>query len=200
MLQNMLVGPYIGIPNTRNLYQRVLTNLVAVLRAMNSLNNMLVSTVLYHLIYHIMGALFKSIRTPVWYLLVALSLAWSTSTKQYVDTTFPLGVGMSAGIAYLVSRYKSYQLCAANKRSYIFGCWGSKQIFLFGFTLRYPNTWNACSRCSLQGKSRYVEISAVSRKISIRPRSNSHLSTPTISWYCVTPSDLSLVEVSVSSR
>ena len=102
--QNMLVGPSIGMPKTRNLYRRSSTNSVAVLRAMNSLENVLVSKVFCFLLYHSMGVLLKNSRTPVWDLLVALFLACSESTKECVDTTFTLGVEASASMASLASR------------------------------------------------------------------------------------------------
>ena len=47
-----------------------------------SIKKMLVLTVFCRLLYHIIGALFKNIRTPVWDLLVALSPEWAASTKN----------------------------------------------------------------------------------------------------------------------
>ena len=87
--QNILVGPSVEIPNIRNLYQSASTNSVDVLKAMNSLDNVLVSEVFCCLLHHCMSALLTNNRTLVWDLLVVLLPTWSTSTKQCVDTTFP---------------------------------------------------------------------------------------------------------------
>ena len=89
---------------------------------MKPIDNVIVSEVFYRLIYHSMGALFKNIRTTVWDILVALSPAWSASTKQCGETTLPFGFGASSGMASLAFRYKSYQSCAAKERLLIFGC------------------------------------------------------------------------------
>ena len=88
--QNMLYGLYIGIPNIHNLYRRDLNNYVTILRAMNSLKNVLVSTVFCCLLYHSMGYLFTDIMNLVWNLLVALLLALSVSTKNVWRTHLAL--------------------------------------------------------------------------------------------------------------
>ena len=100
----MLDAPSIGMQKIRNLYQRALTNSVSVLREMNSIKNVLVSTVFYCLLYHSMGALFTNIRTPVCDIMVDLLPALSVFTKKCVETKFLLGVGLPTGMASFASR------------------------------------------------------------------------------------------------
>ena len=63
--QNTSIGPSIRMPNMRSLYLKASTCPTAILIAMNSLPNVLASTVVCRLLYHTMGALLTNSKTPV---------------------------------------------------------------------------------------------------------------------------------------
>ena len=84
--QNAFIGPSMGIPNMHNLLHTASMCSTAILMAINSLPNVLVSMVFCRLLYQTIGAQFKNMRIPVCDLRVTVFDAWSTSTKQWLDT------------------------------------------------------------------------------------------------------------------
>ena len=78
--QNAFIGPSMGIPNMHNLLHTASMCSTAILMAINSLPNVLVSTVFCRLLYQTIGAQFKNMRIPVCDLRVTVFDAWSTSS------------------------------------------------------------------------------------------------------------------------
>ena len=89
LLQKTFVGPSKGTPNILSLYRNDSICSTAVFMAMNSLPNVLVSTMICLLLYQMIGARFKNMSIPVCDLCVTLSPVWSESTKQCADTNLP---------------------------------------------------------------------------------------------------------------
>ena len=91
------------MPNILSLYLIESFMSTACLIATNLLPKVDDSTVFCPLLYHIMGALFTKIITPVLDLLVNLFQAWSESPHIAMVTARPLGFGRFDGIASLTS-------------------------------------------------------------------------------------------------
>ena len=87
--QKTFVGPSKGTPNILILYRSDFICSTTVFIAMNSLPNMLLSTMFCLLLYQMMCARLKNMSIPVCDLRVTLSPFWSESTKQCVDTNLP---------------------------------------------------------------------------------------------------------------
>lgn len=84
--QKIFAGPAIGIPNIRSLYLNDTTCSQTVYNAINSLANVLHSTLFCLLLYHQIGTMFRKMRILVFDLLVIILPAWSASAKQLVCT------------------------------------------------------------------------------------------------------------------
>ena len=92
---NMPVGPSSGTPNMRRFYHNTITNLTAILIAVNLDPEVNVSTEFCFLLSHITGAWLQNINMPVCDHLINFS---------DVDIGLPLGCGISSGIASFTSR------------------------------------------------------------------------------------------------
>ena len=93
--------PVMGMPNTLSLYLIESFMSTACLIQTKLLPQVDDSTVFCPLLYHIMGALFTKIITPVLDLLVNLFPAWLESTHTIMVTAQPLDFGQFGGIASL---------------------------------------------------------------------------------------------------
>ena len=74
-----------GNPNILSFYHNTAIRSTEFFIAVNSDQNVDVSTPFCLLICHIIGALFQNKSNPIIYLLVVLYPAWSLSTKQWVE-------------------------------------------------------------------------------------------------------------------
>ena len=100
---NISVSPLIGIPNMRNLNLNAVIYSTYVFMTINSLENVLDSTVFCFLLNYMMGALLTKRIYSVIDLLVLLSTACDVSTKALVLTNLPLGFGILLGVSSTAS-------------------------------------------------------------------------------------------------
>ena len=143
-----------GIPNIHSLYRRASTNLTTFFNAVNSLPNVLVSTVFFRLLNAMIRYLLTKTSTPVCDLRVTLLPVWLASTKQCVDTELPRGLGIFVGIASFKPLYKSCHSNLWNQLMSIFGWPGSNPSLRFELSLRYPKIWKSCYKCPIHGEAR----------------------------------------------
>ena len=101
--QKMSVDLSMGTPDILSLHLKDAIISTAFFIAVNSDPNVDVSTPVFLLLCHILGARLQSISIPVMDLLVVLSPAWLAPTNQWVNIYSPLVFGIFKGIGLQAS-------------------------------------------------------------------------------------------------
>ena len=96
--QKILVDLSMGTPNTLSLYRNANIRSTEFFISVNSDPNFDVSTPFCLLLCQIIRDLLQNISILVMGLLVVLFSSWLASTKQWVNTDLPIGLGISKGI------------------------------------------------------------------------------------------------------
>ena len=87
-----------GTPNILSFYRNAAISSAEFFVAVNYEPIIDVSTPFCLLLCHIIGALLQNKSIPIMDILVVLYPAWLASTKQWVNTDLPIGLGISKGI------------------------------------------------------------------------------------------------------
>ena len=138
-----------GIPHIINLSLNDMICSTHVSNYINSLPNMLDSTVACLLLYQIIGARITNMIYPVWDLLVFLSDAWYASTNAVTSTNLPLAFVAPVGSSSLAPLYWSWNYSAVlpvNDVEYIISGFGSKYSVSFGFFFKKAKICNICCK------------------------------------------------------
>ena len=91
----MSVDPSMGTPNILSFYRNAAISSTGFFVAVNSDPNVDVYTPFCLFLCHIIGALLQNISIPVMDIILVFSPAWLASTKQWVYTDLPFGLGIS---------------------------------------------------------------------------------------------------------